>query len=77
MENKISDSGKLIMEKNGPVTRITLNRPEVHNALDEELSQNLHDAFREVSFDRECRVMVLSGAGNTFGQGRDQTHGPI
>ena len=71
MAEKVSNSGKLILDKQGPVTRIILNRPEVHNALDEELSQDLHDAFREVSFDRECRVMVLSGAGETFCAGDD------
>ncbi len=71
MTDTISKSGKLVLDKQGPVTRITLNRPEVHNALDEELSQNLHDAFREVSFDRECRVMVLQGAGDTFCAGDD------
>ena len=71
MAEKVSNSGKLIMDKQGPVTRIILNRPEVHNALDQELSQDLHDAFREVSFDRECRVMVLSGAGDTFCAGDD------
>jgi len=71
MAEKISKSGKLIMDKQGPVTRITLNRPEVHNALDEELSQDLNDAFREVSCDRSCRVMVLTGAGDTFCTGDD------
>ena len=41
MTKTMSESGKLIMEKDGPVTRITMNRPRVHNALDEELSQDL------------------------------------
>ena len=71
MTKTMSESGKLIMEKDGPVTRITMNRPRVHNALDEELSQDLHDAFRAVSVDRDCRVMVLSGAGETFCAGDD------
>ena len=71
MEEMTAPSGKLIMQKEGPVTRIVMNRPEVHNALDEELSQDLHDAFREVTYDRECRVMVLSGAGDTFCAGDD------
>ncbi len=71
MAEKISESGKLIVEKKGPVTRITLNRPEVHNALDRELSQELNDAVKEVNVDRECRVLVLTGAGNTFCTGDD------
>ncbi len=71
MAEKTSASGKLVLEKKGPVTKITLNRPRVHNALDRELSQDLHDALREVNFDRECRVMILTGAGETFCAGDD------
>lgn len=71
MAEKISESGKLIVDKKGPVTRLTLNRPECHNALDRELSQELNDALKEVNADRECRVMMLTGAGNTFCTGDD------
>lgn len=71
MAEQMSPSGKLVMEKEGPVTTITLNRPEVHNALDRELSQELNDAMKEVNVDRDCRVFVLTGAGNTFCAGDD------
>ncbi len=71
MENGPTPSGKLIFEKNGPITRITLNRPDIHNALDRELSQDLQDAIRAVDLDRECRITILTGAGNTFCTGDD------
>jgi len=71
MENGLTPSGKLDFQKDGPITRITLNRPKIHNALDRELSADLQDAFRAVSFDRECRVMILTGAGDTFCTGDD------
>ncbi|MCP3987581.1 MAG: enoyl-CoA hydratase/isomerase family protein [Actinomycetia bacterium] len=71
MAEQMSPSGKLIMGKEGPVTTIILNRPEAHNALDRELSQELNDAMKEVNIDRECRVLVLTGAGNTFCAGDD------
>ncbi len=71
MTETVSKSGKLIVDKKGPVTRITLNRPESHNALDGELSQELNDAVKEINVDRECRVVVLQGAGNTFCAGDD------
>jgi enoyl-CoA hydratase len=58
-------------ETDGPVTRVTLNRPTIHNALDRELSQELHETFRELSYDRDCRILVLTGAGNTFCAGDD------
>ncbi|MGH7806419.1 MAG: enoyl-CoA hydratase/isomerase family protein [Candidatus Binatia bacterium] len=66
-----SPSGKLVVRREGPVTRITLNRPECHNALDREVSAELNQAVRDVSVDRGCRIVVLAGAGNTFCAGDD------
>ena len=66
-----SASGKLIVTKDGPVTRITLNRPECHNALDREVSAELNQTVKDVNVDRECRIVVLTGAGNTFCAGDD------
>ena len=71
MPQQPSPSGKLIVDRDGPVTRLILNRPKVHNALDRELSQELHDAVRAVNADRECRIMIISGAGDTFCAGDD------
>lgn len=62
---------KLHFDRSGPVTTVTLNRPEVHNALDRELSAELNAAVRRVREDRECRVFVLRGAGDTFCAGDD------
>ncbi len=63
----------LIFDRKGPVSRITLNRPEVHNALDRKLSDELNAAVRSVRADRDCRVLVLQGAGDTFCAGDDIT----
>ena len=38
--------GKVLVEKDGPVTIVTINRPRVKNACDVETVQALHDAFR-------------------------------
>ncbi len=67
----MSDYKKLIFNRQDAVTTITLNRPEVHNALDRELSAELKDAILAVRADRECRVMILRGAGDTFCAGDD------
>ncbi len=64
-------SKKLIFDRAGEVTTITLNRPKIHNALDRELSADLKQAILDVRADRECRVMVLRGAGGTFCAGDD------
>src|SRR6202041_4157822 len=66
-----SASGKLIIERKGPVTTVTLNRPEKHNALDREVSAELNAAVKEINVDRECRVVVFKGAGDTFCAGDD------
>ena len=62
---------KLTLISNGPVTTLTLNRPESHNALDRQLSDELNDALRSVQRDRDCRILVLTGAGGTFCAGDD------
>lgn len=71
MAEQLSPSGKLIVDHDAAVTTITLNRPRVHNALDKELSAELNAAVKAVAVDRNCRVLVLRGAGETFCAGDD------
>src|SRR5882757_1768452 len=71
MSDHPSPSGKLIVSRDGPITTITLNRPECHNALDREVSAELNAAVKEISVDRDCRVVILRGAGDTFCAGDD------
>jgi len=71
MTTTASVSGKLLITKDGPVTTVTLNRPEVHNALDKELSKELNLAMKEIDTDRDVRVVVIKGAGETFCAGDD------
>src|SRR5918992_1067819 len=57
----------LIVKSEGPVSRITLNRPERRNALSLALMQELITALQAV----EARVTVLEGAGPCFSAGHD------
>lgn len=59
----------LNVESNGPVLRVTLNRPEVRNAFDDELIAQLSAVFAHIAED--VRVVVISGAGETFCAGGD------
>lgn len=61
----------LVME--GDVARITLNRPEVHNALSIELSDMLIEAILEVKRSTDVKFIVIKGAGDTFCAGDDIT----
>jgi enoyl-CoA hydratase len=62
---------KVIVETNGPVTTIIINRPEFRNALDQETSDLLAKAFREFDEDDSQRVGVVTGAGGAFCAGAD------
>ena len=58
-----STSDILIEHRDGHVLRLTLNRPDKRNALNDDLIGRLTDAFRRASADREVRAIVLGGAG--------------
>lgn len=53
------------------VSQVTLNRPERLNALNFELTADLHDVLDSVGRDSDCRVVVLTGAGRGFCAGLD------
>lgn len=55
----------------GKVAFILLNRPEVYNALNDELTYELQDAFKKIAKDDQIRVIVFSGEGKAFCSGQD------
>lgn len=60
----------LLVNRYDTVTVLTLNRPEVRNAVDAELMTALHDALKACESDGS-RVVVLTGAGGAFCSGAD------
>ena len=60
---------KMNKEKN--VTTIFLSRPEVHNAMNEKLMRELTSCFKELSKDKNTRVIILTGEGKSFCAGAD------
>ncbi len=62
---------KIILEKKNGIAKITLNRPEALNALDEELLSELMAALDDVEKDDSVNVVILTGAGRAFSAGRD------
>ena len=59
--------------RDGPVEYLTLNRPDVRNALNETVIQELTAWAEAVTVDEDVRVAVLSGAGPAFCAGADLT----
>ena len=64
-------SGTVRMERDGPVTVVTIDRPRVRNAVDRATAVALADAFRAFEADKDAAVAVLTGAGGNFCAGAD------
>ena len=65
-------SEKLLISDEGEVRTLTLNRPEVLNALDGELRAAVVDALADAGADPSIRVVILTGSGDrAFSAGQD------
>lgn len=58
-------------EIEGNVARVTIDRPDVHNAFNEVVIAELRDAFAELGADDRVRVIVLASSGKSFSAGAD------
>lgn len=63
----------LVSERDGPIERLTLNRPDVRNAFNETVIAELTDWAASIRDDESVRVVVLAGAGPVFCAGADLT----
>jgi methylglutaconyl-CoA hydratase len=61
----------LLTRRDGAVEYVTLNRPQVRNAFNEQLIAELRQWADAIAADRSVRVAVLAGAGKTFCAGAD------
>lgn len=60
-----------LVEREGHVLLVTMNRPEARNALSGEMLARMGDAWKLLDTDPELRVGILTGAGGTFCAGAD------
>jgi enoyl-CoA hydratase len=67
---------KVLYERDGRIARITLNRPEVLNAIDDDVPGELATAVARADADDKVHVIVLAGAGRAFCAGYDLLHYP-
>ncbi len=58
-------------ETEGPIAIVTINRPEVRNAVNRETAGELAEAFRRFDADESLSVAILTGAGGYFCAGAD------
>ncbi len=65
------DYSTVLYDVDGVVARITLNRPEKRNALNDELIAALKEALRRANDKEDVRVVIVTGAGDDFCSGAD------
>lgn len=61
----------IITELKKKVFYITLNRPDVYNAFNDEMTYELQDAFKDAASNNDIRCVVITGAGKAFCSGQD------
>ncbi len=71
MSTNATEIKELVVEKQGIVLKITLNRPRAFNALTRVMLKDFKKALREVGEDKTVRVVVITGSGIGFCAGAD------
>jgi enoyl-CoA hydratase len=69
--SQVDGTPDLLVERQGHVMIVTLNRPEARNAFSAGMLTGAHDAWHELDEDPDLRVAVLTGAGGNFCSGMD------
>ena len=67
----MSEERVVLYSVEGAVARITLNRPEKRNALNDAVIDGIKDGLRNAAADENVRVIVIAGAGKDFCSGAD------
>ncbi len=67
----MTDADTVLVERDGPVTIVSINRPHCRNAVDGATARKLFDAFLAFDADAEASVAVFTGTGGYFCAGAD------
>ena len=67
----------LLVTKESGITTIAFNRPEKRNAMSPQLHREMFDLLTDLRYDKETRVIVLTGAGENFCAGQDLNSTPL
>ena len=70
-EQAVQTSDAVLSERRGSVLLITINRPEMRNAVNGAVAQGMAEALDELDADAELTVGVVTGAGGYFSAGMD------
>ena len=61
----------VLVKKEKGLTTVTLNRPEKRNAMSPQLHRDMYDLLNDLRYDKDTRVIVITGAGESFCAGQD------
>jgi len=67
----MSDYSTIKFEQDGKVARVSFCRPEIHNAFNSTMINELYDLFTKLKIDKDIRVIVLTGEGKSYCAGAD------
>ena len=67
----MSEPDAVLVERDGPVTIVSINRPHCRNAVDGATARKLYDAFLAFDADNDASVAVFTGTGGYFCAGAD------
>lgn len=67
----MTDFATIRVEREGPLTTVTLNRPDQRNGMTNRMLRETHEALTGIAQDESTRVLVLTGAGDSFCPGAD------
>jgi enoyl-CoA hydratase len=67
----MTETDSVLVERDGPVTIVSINRPHCRNAVDGATARKLYDAFLAFDADESASVAVFTGTGGYFCAGAD------
>ena len=67
----MADYQTLLVDNKDGVTTVTLNRPEKRNAMSPQLHREMYDCLTNLRYDKDTRVIIITGAGESFCAGQD------
>src|SRR4051794_129066 len=67
----MTEANTVLVDREGPVTIISINRPHCRNAVDGATARKLYDAFLAFDADKDASVAVFTGTGGFFCAGAD------
>src|SRR3981189_1678091 len=67
----MTEADTVLVERDGPVTVVSINRPHCRNAVDGATARKLFDTFRTFDADAAASVAVFTGTGGYFCAGAD------